>query len=92
MKHVIVIAGHREQFRAFVKTVIAKNIFVHDHANSVVIEGVTFMHIMNDTQLRGLAMSENSELIKVGTWYELSQATIEGIENQFKSRKIVIKE
>ena len=86
MKYVIVIAGHREQFKAFVKTVLAKNIFIHDHPNSVVMEGVTFKHVTNGIQLRGFALGQGSELIKVGTWYELPSQTIMEIEEQFHAR------
>lgn len=86
MKYVIVLAGHREQFKAFVKTVIAKNIFIHDHPNSVVMEGVTFMHVTSELQLRGFTLGQGSELIKVGTWYELPTETITKIEEQFHAR------
>lgn len=86
MKHVIVIAGHKEQFRTFVDTVLAKGVFVHKRANSVTVEGVTFMYVTSDIQLRGYVLEPGSELIKVGTWYELPTETITKIEEQFHAR------
>ena len=71
MRYVIVITGHREQFKAFVKTVLAKGIFVHYYPDSVVIEGVMFKHVTRGVQLRG---------------YELEQSAITDIEEQFHAR------
>jgi hypothetical protein len=90
MKHIIVISGHRLQFQAFVTHILKQNLFVHKHPESVTVEGVKFMHITDEHQLRGYALGPDSELVKVGTWYELPQTTIQGIESQFRMRKLPV--
>jgi len=92
MKHIIVIAGNLTQFQDFVRGAIKKETFTECYSigfgDKIVVEGITFMYVYSDYQLRGYAFEKNSVLVKVGTWYELPVKTIETIENQFKVRKI----
>ena len=90
MKHIVVIAGNKKQFDEYVNYQLLTYSFTSDD-NSLVLEGKTFLYVNDAHQLQGYLLSSNAELVKVGTWYKLPGNDIFDIEEQFKSRKMVIK-
>lgn len=87
MRYVVVIAGNRGQFDDYVKSAMFKKINYRDVSQSTVFEGVTFLYVHDQYQLRGYNFKGDAELVMIGTWYELSEETLQGIKESFFARK-----
>ena len=87
MKTIVVVAGNKSQFDDYVQTVMHEKINYKSDLNKTVFEGVTFLYICHEAQLRGRDLGEDAELVFIGTWYSLKQEMLDKIEEQFLTRK-----
>lgn len=87
MKTIVVVAGNRSQFNDYVQTTKDRRITYKSDLNKTIFEGVMFLYICHEAQLRGRDLGEDAELVFVGTWYSLEQEMLKKIKKQFLARK-----
>ena len=87
MKTIVVVAGNKSQFDDYVHTVKHEKITYKSDLNKTVFEGVTFLYVCHEAQLRGRSLGEDAELVFIGTWYGLKSEMLREIEKQFLAKK-----
>jgi hypothetical protein len=90
-KYIVVVAENKTQFQDYVDRQLEKKqieLVKSQRPNKIELEQVTFLWVKDEYQLRGYSLPENSQLLLVGSWYNISQETLDKIQNSFKLRMV----
>jgi len=87
-RYIIVIAESMLQFKNYVNSALKNEITIECKLNQVKIKETIFLWIRDYRSLFGYQFSEDSKLVKVGSWYNLPEKELIAIEMAFKVRMV----
>ena len=85
---IVVIAENLTQFNDYVESVKHSKIKIYERPGHLKIEALEFLWVRSAYNMMGYTFSEDSELVKIGSWYNLPKEEIKIMEEYFESRKV----
>lgn len=87
-RYIVVIAENLVQFNDYVRSVKHSKLKTYSFNGHFKIAELEFLWIRSRYNMAGYTFSKDSELVKVGSWYNLPKGDIKDIEEYFESRKV----